>query len=240
MRRLGARSLRSYVTSAPVRHAPRVCIIGSGPGGFYSAKFLMKARPDVEVVMVDRWPTPFGLVRSGVAPDHPEVKSVARDFESVASSPKFSFVGNLVVGSNADVSEGGFGPRQALGGPHVVSLATLRASFDSVVVACGARGEAALELPGTGLDGVLSARSFVGWYNSEPTFARLNPIGRDAGAASGDDARVWRAVVIGQGNAGHRRLSRVVTGRTRRPRASRRSRALNAARAAPVGRAGLR
>jgi len=240
MRRLGERSLRSYVTSAPVRHAPRVCIIGSGPGGFYSAKFLMKARPDVEVVMVDRWPTPFGLVRSGVAPDHPEVKSVARDFESVASSPKFSFVGNLVVGSNADVSEGGFGPRQTLGGPHVVSLATLRASFDSVVVACGARGEAALELPGTGLDGVLSARSFVGWYNSEPTFARLNPIGRDAGAASGDDARVWRAVVIGQGNAGHRRLSRVVTGRTRRPRASRRCRALNAARAAPVGRAGLR
>lgn len=171
--------------------AVRVAIVGSGPGGFYSAKYLLRARPDVEVCLIDRWPSPFGLVRFGVAPDHPEVKSVQNDFTTVAASERLAFAGNVVVGSGNDARAfcGGDGAPE----PAVASVAGLRSAFDAVIMACGARGERALSVPGADLDGVASARDFVKWYNAEPG-APPPPL-----PASKSDGP-FRAVIIGHGN----------------------------------------
>jgi len=116
-------------------------------------------------------PTPFGLVRYGVAPDHPEVKSVQNDFERVAENNRFRFFGNVTIGKE-------------------MSLGDLRARYDAVVLAMGAEGERSLGLEGEeSLDGVMSARSFVSWYNGHPHFQSLEV-----------DLNCERAVVVGQGN----------------------------------------
>ena len=138
-----------FSTSSSLLKAPRVAIVGSGPSGFYVAKYLLKSWPEARVDMLERWPTPFGLVRYGVAPDHPEVKVVENDFNVVAGLPNFRFFGNVRVGESVKVQK-------------------LRENYDAVVLACGADQEKKLGLPGESLDGVLSARQFVAWYNSEP------------------------------------------------------------------------
>lgn len=150
--------------------ALRFAIVGSGPSGFYVAKYLLKARSDCMIDMIERWPTPFGLVRFGVAPDHPDVKSVVDDFDDVikSSAGRLRFFGNVHVGKD-------------------VALARLKEAYDGVVLACGASGERKLGIPGEDLVGVSSARRFVGWYNSEPGQAEDPPLGD-------------KCVVIGQGN----------------------------------------
>jgi adrenodoxin-NADP+ reductase len=162
--------------------SPRVAIVGSGPGGFYTAKYLLRDSKDVQVTILDRWPTPFGLVRYGVAPDHPEVKSVQDDFEDVATSERFSYAGHVFVGHPADA------PDHA--GP-IIPLNDLMSLYDAVVVATGCDLPRKLDLPGAELAGVVNARAFVGWYNAEPTFSGLDlPEVTDQ----------LRSVIIGHGN----------------------------------------
>lgn len=150
----------------------RVCIVGSGPGGFYTAKYLLKEKLGLSIDMVEKLPVPFGLVRFGVAPDHPEVKSVQSDFANVASNDHFRFFGNVQVGKD-------------------VSLMELREWYDVVVLAYGAASDAKLNIPGEHLNGVYSARKFVNWYNGHPDNANLNP------KLDGKSA-----IVIGHGNVG--------------------------------------
>ena len=176
--RVGYRSSASAPAGSSLRFARvlHVAIVGTGPGGFYTAKYLLAGGPaETRVTLVDALPTPYGLVRSGVAPDHPEVKSVTTDFAGVAADPRLSFLGGVTVGAGA--------------GAGGVSVADLRGLFDAVVLCVGAAGDRALGLPGEELGGVLGARAFVSWYNGHPDFAALAP-----------DLSVEDAVIIGQGN----------------------------------------
>ncbi|ETW04854.1 hypothetical protein H310_03975 [Aphanomyces invadans] len=149
----------------------RICIVGAGPAGFYTAKYLLHDHPTVHIDMFEALPTPYGLVRSGVAPDHPEVKNVMHDFEKVATDPRFSFFGNVDIGNDITVSE-------------------LQKHYNAIVIAAGASDDRKLDIPGEDeLTGVLAARSFVNWYNGHPSFRNLHvPMDCDT------------AVVVGQGN----------------------------------------
>lgn len=147
-----------------------VAIIGSGPAGFYTADALLEAGCEVEVDLVERLPTPFGLIRGGVAPDHQTTKKVARKYEQTALMEQVRFFGNVEIGRD-------------------VSLAELRELYDAVVLAIGAPGDRRLTIPGAGLKGVHGSAAFVGWYNGHPDFVDLEP-----------DLGVEAAVVIGNGN----------------------------------------
>ncbi|KAK8172696.1 NADPH:adrenodoxin oxidoreductase mitochondrial precursor [Phyllosticta citrichinensis] len=166
-------SARSYATAPNARGDKpfRLAVIGSGPAGFYSAYRVMNKIPDAVVDMYEQLPVPFGLVRFGVAPDHPEVKKCQEKFEEVAASPRFNFVGNVNIG-------------------HDVPLKQLVPHYDAVLFSYGASYDKKLGVPGEDLEGVYSARAFVGWYNGLPEFADLDPK-LDAGE---------EAVIIGQGN----------------------------------------
>mmetsp|Transcript_4264 Transcript_4264/g.7708 ORF Transcript_4264/g.7708 Transcript_4264/m.7708 type:complete len:488 (+) Transcript_4264:1-1464(+) len=154
------------------RRSHHVAVVGSGPAGFYTSKYLFKkADGPMKVDMFERLPTPFGLVRFGVAPDHPEVKNVINDFTTVAQMPNFRFFGNVEVGSGS------------------VSLSALRSMYDAVVLCTGASGERRLGIPGEDAEGVLGAPAFVKWYNGHPDYQDLKV------PAAGE-----AAVVIGQGN----------------------------------------
>src|SRR2546421_12558241 len=148
----------------------RVAIVGSGPAGFYAAAALLDANVPVEVDMIERLPTPWGLVRLGVAPDHPKLKSVSRAFERIALKPGFRFLGNVEVGRD-------------------LTHADLVRLYDAVVYAFGAQTDRRLGIPGEGLPGSWSATEFVAWYNGPPDYQEL-PF----------DLDVERAVVIGNGN----------------------------------------
>lgn len=147
-----------------------VAVVGTGPGGFYTSKYLLKEDPSIHVDLIDALPTPFGLVRSGVAPDHPEVKAVQNDFEEVASDPRVSFLGNVRIGSDLQVSD-------------------LRELYDAVVLAYGAASDRWLNIPGEDFKNVVSARAFVNWYNGHPDFVSFKP-----------KLDVADVVIIGQGN----------------------------------------
>jgi adrenodoxin-NADP+ reductase len=149
----------------------RLAVIGSGPAAFYAASKVMREHADSRVDMYERLPIPFGLVRYGVAPDHPEVKNCQERFEEVASLPNFQFIGNVNVGVD-------------------VSLESLKPHYDAILFAYGASKDRELGLPGEHLDGVMSARAFVGWYNGLPEYSHLVP----------KLERGSEAVVIGQGN----------------------------------------
>jgi len=169
---------RSASAAASIR---RVGIVGAGPSGFYVAKYLLKELgPSATVEMIDCLPTPFGLVRTGVAPDHPEVKSVQNDFGKVAEDPRFRFFGNVRVGQD-------------------VGMAELRGFYDVVVLAYGASEDRTLGIPGEDtLEGVIGARTFVNWYNGHPEYAqdeKLTTMLRDILAQPGA-----QAAVLGQGN----------------------------------------
>jgi ferredoxin--NADP+ reductase len=150
--------------------ALRVAVVGSGPAGFYAAGALLGAEAAVEVDMIERLPTPWGLVRLGVAPDHPKLKSVSRAFEKIADKPGFRFIGNVEIGR--DLTHG-----------------DLLALYDAVIYAVGAQTDRRLGIPGEDLPGSWSATEFVAWYNGHPDFQGL-PF----------DLNVERAVVIGNGN----------------------------------------
>ena len=150
--------------------AVRVAVVGSGPAGFYAAGALLDAELGLEVDMIERLPTPWGLVRLGVAPDHPKLKSVSRAFERIAEKPGFRFFGNVEVGR--DLAHG-----------------DLLQLYDAVVYAFGAQTDKRLGIPGEDLAGSWSATEFVAWYNGHPDYQDLE-----------FDLNVERAVVIGNGN----------------------------------------
>jgi len=129
----------------------RVAIVGAGPSGFYAAEHLLKQERPVAVDLFDRLPTPFGLVRGGVAPDHPKIKSVTRVYDKVAANPAFRFFGNVTVGRDVSAEE-------------------LRQHYHAVVWSVGAESDRALDIPGEELAGSHTATEFVGWYNGHPDF----------------------------------------------------------------------
>lgn len=159
----------------------RCVIVGSGPAGFYTAKYLLEKTSRITVDILESLPTPYGLVRQGVAPDHQEVKSVMATFNDVAKSNRFRFFGNVSVGSINDASV-----------KNQVTIPELKNAYDVVVLAYGASSDRGLNIPGEKLNGVISARSFVNWYNGHPNYKHIGK--------SFDLKKIKRVVVIGQGN----------------------------------------
>ncbi|XP_076233204.1 NADPH:adrenodoxin oxidoreductase, mitochondrial-like isoform X2 [Calliopsis andreniformis] len=161
----------SYVRLFSTKHIkPKVCIVGAGPAGFYAAQQILKSSSDVNVDILEKLPVPFGLVRFGVAPDHPEVKNVIHTFEKTASNPRFQFIGNVNVGKD-------------------VTIKQLQEIYHAVLLTYGAEEDRLLGIPGENLNNVISGRRFVGWYNGVPADSNLN-INLD----------VEEAVILGQGN----------------------------------------
>ena len=148
----------------------RVAVVGSGPAGFYAAAALLASDLEVEVDLIERLPTPWGLVRLGVAPDHPNIKAVSRAFEKTALNPAFRFFGNVELGKDVTHDE-------------------LRERYDAVVYSVGAQTDRQLGIPGEELPGSWAATEFVAWYNGHPDFQHLE-----------FDLSHERAVVIGNGN----------------------------------------
>ena len=133
----------------------RVAIIGSGPSGFYAAEHLFKqANLVVQIDMFDRLPTPYGLVRGGVAPDHPKIKSVTKVYEKIASNPNFRFYGNVEYGKHVFHDD-------------------LKAHYHAIIYAVGAQTDRRMGIPGEDLSGSHAATEFVGWYNGHPDYRDL-------------------------------------------------------------------
>ncbi|WP_221792573.1 FAD-dependent oxidoreductase [Aquisediminimonas sediminicola] len=148
-----------------------IAIIGSGPAGFYTAEACQKIFGDkVQIDFIDRLPSPFGLIRSGVAPDHQSIKAVTRRYEAVATSENVRFYGNVSVGETLSIEE-------------------LLDLYDAVVLATGAPNDRKLGIPGDDLPGVVGSAGMVGWYNGHPDHAALNPPLKGTGA-----------VIVGNGN----------------------------------------
>ncbi|MEO8723214.1 MAG: FAD-dependent oxidoreductase, partial [Sphingobium sp.] len=148
-----------------------IAIIGSGPAGYYTAESCRALfGDDARIDIIDRLPVPFGLIRTGVAPDHQSIKAVSRRYEAVALSDGVRFVGNVTIGKD-------------------VSVAELGVLYDAVVFATGAPHDRALGIAGDDLPGVVGSAAFVGWYNGHPDFAELNP------ALDGRNV-----VIVGNGN----------------------------------------
>jgi ferredoxin/flavodoxin---NADP+ reductase len=151
----------------------KVAIVGAGPAGFFTAQALQNAQTDVRaftIDMIERLPTPWGLVRSGVAPDHPKIKTVSKVFEKIANEKGFRLFANVEVGKD-------------------ISLKDLRDKYDAVVIATGAAAGRKLGIKGEDLENVLSSADFVPWYNAHPDFINTEV-----------DLNTDTAVVIGAGN----------------------------------------
>jgi ferredoxin/flavodoxin---NADP+ reductase len=152
----------------------RVAIVGSGPSGFYAAGHLLKSKshPDlnVQVDVYDRLPTPWGLVRGGVAPDHPNIKAVSRVYEKTAAHPEFRFFGNVEYGTQLTHDD-------------------LHARYHAIIYAVGAQTDRRMGIPGEDLPGSWAATEFVAWYNGHPDYRDLE-----------FDLSCERAVVVGNGN----------------------------------------
>ncbi|TPE61147.1 pyridine nucleotide-disulfide oxidoreductase [Sandaracinobacter neustonicus] len=148
-----------------------LAIIGSGPAGFYTAEAALKAMGEhVRIDIIDRLPTPYGLIRAGVAPDHQSIKAVSRRYDQVAADPRVRFLGNVAIGTDISATE-------------------LTGIYDDVVLAVGAPQDRPLGVPGAELPGVVGSAAFVGWYNGHPDFRDLAP-----------PLGVESAVVVGNGN----------------------------------------
>lgn len=152
-------------------HPLRVAIVGAGPTGFYTAEQLLKQRQlAVEIDMFERLPTPFGLVRYGVAPDHQKIKSVTAVFDRTARKPNFRFYGNVELGRD-------------------ISVEDLRKYYHQIVYTTGAQTDRSLGIPGEDLEGSYAATEFVAWYNGHPDFRNCQ-----------FDLSGERAAIIGVGN----------------------------------------
>ncbi len=147
-----------------------VAVVGSGPSGFYTVAALLKSGVDCRIDVIERLPTPFGLIRGGVAPDHQKTKNVWRAYEKSALDPAVRYFGNVEVGRD-------------------VSMDELRTLYDAVVIAVGSPVDRKLGIPGEDKAGVYGAAAFVGWYNGHPDFRDLNP-----------DLNTTGAVIVGNGN----------------------------------------
>ncbi len=156
----------AFTKSSPLR----VAIIGSGPSGFYAVDALLKKDIPVEISMFERLPIPYGLVRSGVAPDHPKLKNAIKVYDNLARSPEFTYFGNVTVGRDITIEE-------------------LKACYHAIILCCGAETDRRLGIPGEDLPGSHTATEFVGWYNGHPDYRdRVFDLSHET------------AVVIGQGN----------------------------------------
>jgi len=151
----------------------KVAIVGAGPAGYFAAQALHNLQNEdrtFAIDMIERLPTPWGLVRSGVAPDHPKIKTVSKVFEKIAADPNFRLFANVEIGSE-------------------ITVAQLQEKYDAVVIATGSSLGKQLGIPGENLPGSMSAADFVPWYNAHPDFADVQvPLNCDT------------AVVIGAGN----------------------------------------
>ena len=151
----------------------KVAIVGAGPAGYFAAQALQNLANDdrtFEIDMIERLPTPWGLVRSGVAPDHPKIKTVSKVFEKIASHETFRLFANVEIGSD-------------------ITVAQLQEKYDAVIIATGTSLGKSLGIPGEDLRGSLSAAVFVPWYNAHPDFVGVDtPLDADT------------AIVIGAGN----------------------------------------
>lgn len=148
----------------------RVAIVGAGPSGFFAAESLLRSAAHCEVTMIERLPTPHGLVRSGVAPDHPKLKQASAIFEKIARMDGFHYIGNVDVGRTASIQD-------------------ILLTHDAVILAYGACEDQGMGIPGEQLLGSNAAREFVGWYNGHPDYRDLT-----------FDLSGEVAVVVGQGN----------------------------------------
>jgi ferredoxin/flavodoxin---NADP+ reductase len=148
----------------------RIAVVGSGPAGFYAAGHLLESELPVEVDMIERLPTPWGLVRLGVAPDHPKIKAVSKAFERIAAQPGFRFLGGVEVGKDLAHDD-------------------LTRLYDAVVYAVGAQTDRRMGIPGEDLPGSWAATELVAWYNGHPDYQGLR-----------FDFSGERAVVVGAGN----------------------------------------
>ena len=151
----------------------RIAIIGAGPAGYFTAQALQNAETEklkFSIDMIERLPTPWGLVRSGVAPDHPKIKTVSKVFEKIAADPNVRLFANVEIGGD-------------------ITVAQLKEKYDAVIIATGSSLGKTLGIPGEELPGSLSAADFVPWYNAHPDYVNVNvPLDCDT------------AVVIGAGN----------------------------------------
>ncbi len=152
--------------SAPLK----VAVVGAGPSGFYAAEALIKSDIGAEVDLIERLPSPFGLVRSGVAPDHPKLKQAIKVYKKIAQRPGFNYIGNVTVG-------------------HDVTADELRAIYHAVIYTSGAESDRRLGIEGEDLAGSHTATEFVGWYNAHPDYQNRE-----------FDFSGKTAVIIGQGN----------------------------------------
>lgn len=148
----------------------RVAVVGAGPSGFYAAEALLKSSQNVRVDMIERLPAPYGLVRYGVAPDHPKLKEAILVYAVIARLPYFNLLGNVAVGRDVTVEE-------------------LRAQYHGVIFACGAETDRRLGIPGEDLPGSHTATEFVAWYNGHPDY-------RDRSF----DLSAEVVAIVGQGN----------------------------------------
>ena len=151
----------------------KVAIVGAGPAGYFAAQALQNLQSDelqFSIDMIERLPTPWGLVRSGVAPDHPKIKTVSKVFEKIAVEPGFRLFANVELGSDLTIEQ-------------------LKEKYDAVIIATGSAVGKKLGIPGEDLPGSMSAATFVPWYNSHPDF-------KDHTIDLSSDT----AVVIGAGN----------------------------------------
>jgi len=151
----------------------KIAIVGAGPAGYFAAQALQNLASEdrvFEIDMIERLPTPWGLVRSGVAPDHPKIQTVSKVFEKIAAQETFRLFANVEIGSD-------------------ISIAQLQEKYDAVIIATGTSLGKTLGIPGENLRGSLSAATFVPWYNAHPDFIGVDtPLDADT------------AVVIGAGN----------------------------------------
>jgi ferredoxin--NADP+ reductase len=148
----------------------KIAIVGSGPSAFYAAQAFFKADDTIYVDMFEKLPTPFGLLRGGVAPDHQRMKTVSKSYEKIASHSNFRFFGNVEIGVTID-------------------LDTLRSHYHSVIFAIGAETDRKMGIPGEDLPESHTATEFVAWYNGQPDYQ-----------SHAFDLQGSSAIIIGQGN----------------------------------------
>ncbi len=148
----------------------RIAIVGAGPAGFYTAEALLKANISCTIDIFNRFPTPFGLVREGVAPDHQSIKSVVRIYDRIVADPRVRYFGNVTFGTD-------------------IMHADMKQFYDQIVYAVGAQADRRMGIPGEDFPDSLPATAFVGWYNGHPDYQDL-PV----------DLRSECVMVVGNGN----------------------------------------